>query len=85
MNSDDPLLVTGSRLVEDFIGLGIQPGGIIMLHASVKSVGWIVGGPDVVLHALRAVLGPDGTLMMMIGWEPSYVPAFSTGRKKKSG
>ena len=69
MDSDEPLVVTRSRLVKDFIDLGVRPGGIIMLHASVKAVGWVVGGPDVVLHALREVLGPDGTLMMYIGWE----------------
>ena len=40
-----------------------------MLHASVKAVGWVVGGPDVILHSLREVLGPDGTLMMYVGWE----------------
>jgi aminoglycoside 3-N-acetyltransferase len=69
MDSDEPLIVTRSRLVKDFIDLGVRPGGIIMLHASVKSVGWVVGGPDVILHALREALGPDGTLMMYVGWE----------------
>jgi aminoglycoside 3-N-acetyltransferase len=69
MDSEGPLFVTRSGLVEDFIDLGVRPGGIIMLHASVRSVGWVVGGPDVVLHALREALGPEGTLMMMVGWE----------------
>ena len=69
MDNDEPLLVTRSRLVKDFSDLGVRPGGVIMLHASVKSVGWVVGGPDVVLHALREALGPDGTLMMYVGWE----------------
>ncbi len=40
-----------------------------MLHASVKAIGWVVGGPDVVLYGLREVLGPQGTLMMYVGWE----------------
>ena len=39
-----------------------------MLHASVKAVGWIVGGPDVILQALLDVLSPSGTLMMYVGW-----------------
>jgi aminoglycoside 3-N-acetyltransferase len=69
MNSRESLVVTRSRLDKDFIDLGVRPGGIVMLHASVKAIGWVVGGPDVVLNALREVLGPDGTLMMMIGWE----------------
>jgi aminoglycoside 3-N-acetyltransferase len=69
MGSDEPLVVTKSRLVEDFTDLGVRPGGVLMLHASVKAVGWVVGGPDVILHALREALSPDGTLMMYVGWE----------------
>ena len=69
MDSDEPLVVTRSRLVKDFSDLGVRPGGTIMLHASVKAVGWVVGGPDVTLHALREALGSDGTLMMYVGWE----------------
>jgi aminoglycoside 3-N-acetyltransferase len=42
-----------------------------MLHASLRSVGWVVGGPDVVLAALGDALGPDGTLCMYVGWEDS--------------
>ncbi len=40
-----------------------------MLHASVKAIGWIVGGPDMVLQALLDLLTPAGTLMMMVSWE----------------
>jgi aminoglycoside 3-N-acetyltransferase len=69
MSTEDLLLITKSRLVKDFIELGVRPGGLIMLHASVKAIGWVVGGPDVVLHALREVLGTEGTLMMYVGWE----------------
>jgi aminoglycoside 3-N-acetyltransferase len=69
MNSHEFFVVTRSKLVKDFISIGVRPGATIVLHASVKAIGWVVGGPDVVLNALREVLGPDGTLMMMIGWE----------------
>ena len=40
-----------------------------MLHASVKAVGWIVGGPDMVLRAILDVLGSTGTLMMYVKCE----------------
>lgn len=62
-------LVTWSQLVRDLTGLGVCAGQVVMLHASVRAVGWIVGGPDVVLDALLDVLGPAGTLMMYAGWE----------------
>ena len=69
MSQEDPALVTKSRLIDDLKALGIQAGQVVMLHASVRAVGWVVGGPDVIIHALREVLGPDGTLMMYVGWQ----------------
>jgi aminoglycoside 3-N-acetyltransferase len=62
-------LVTRSRLVEDLRRLGLRPGEVVMLHASVSAIGWVVGGPDMVIQALLDVLGPEGTLMMYVGWE----------------
>jgi aminoglycoside 3-N-acetyltransferase len=64
----EPPYITHSRLTQDFRALGVSAGDLVMLHASVKSVGWIVGGPDVVLQALLDVLTPAGTLMMYVGW-----------------
>jgi aminoglycoside 3-N-acetyltransferase len=42
-----------------------------MLHASVKAIGWVVGGPDMVIQALLDVVGEAGTVMMYVGWEDS--------------
>jgi len=64
-------LVTKSQLTRDLRRLGVSPGQTIMLHVSVRAIGWIVGGPDVVLDALLDVLTPDGTLMMYVAWEDS--------------
>ena len=61
--------VTKTRLIGDLRELGVLPGAIVMLHASVKAIGWVVGGPDTVIHALLDLLAPDGTLMMYISWE----------------
>lgn len=61
--------ITKSQLVHDLTRLGVEAGQTVMLHASVRAIGWIVGGPDVVLQALREVLTPEGTLMMYAGWE----------------
>ena len=49
--------------------LGFSSDDTVMLHASVKAVGWIVGGPDIVIEALLDVLGPRGTLMMYVKCE----------------
>lgn len=74
MKRSEQPIITKSRLVEDLRKLGVTTGHTVMLHASVKAVGWIVGGPDVVIQALLDVLEPAGTLMMYISWEdaPSY-------------
>lgn len=61
--------ITKNRLVEDFRRLGLAPGQTVMMHAALRQVGWVVGGPDVVLDALMEVLGPAGTLMMYVSWE----------------
>jgi len=62
-------LITKSKLIEDLRSLGLEPGQVVMLHASVRAIGWVVGGPDTVIQALLDVLGPEGTLMMYVGWE----------------
>jgi aminoglycoside 3-N-acetyltransferase len=66
-----PPVVTKSRLCADLTRLGVRAGDTLMLHASVKAVGRIVGGPDMVIEALLDVLGADGTLMMMVSSEDS--------------
>ena len=63
--------ITRSTLVADLKKLGVAAGDTIMLHVSVKAMGWIVGGPDIVIQALLDVIGPEGTLMMYVGWEDS--------------
>ncbi len=55
-NADLPL-ITRSRLVADLKKMGLVPGDTVMLHASVKAVGWIVGGPDMVIQARKPGTG----------------------------
>ena len=66
-----PPIVTKSRLCADLARLGVQRGDTVMLHASVKAVGRVAGGPDMVIEALLDVLGPQGTLTMMVSYEDS--------------
>jgi len=61
--------VTYTRLRADLLGLGVQPGGVLMVHARLSAVGWVPGGADTVVHALLDVLGGDGTLLVLCGWE----------------
>ena len=44
--------------------LGIQAGDSIMVHSSIKSMGWIAGGAKAVIDALMETITPEGTIVM---------------------
>lgn len=64
----DSLPITRSQLVAAFRSLGVQAGDIVMLHASYKAIGFVMGGPNVIIQALIDALTSTGTLMMYVGW-----------------
>ncbi|GAA1766217.1 AAC(3) family N-acetyltransferase [Luedemannella helvata] len=61
--------VTVASLVDDLRGLGVRAGSTLLLHSSLKGIGFVVGGPQAVVHALLDALGPDGTLVV-----PTHTP-----------
>ena len=44
--------------------LGVEQGGILLVHTSFRAVRPVEGGPVGLIEALRSALGPDGTLVM---------------------
>src|SRR5437762_8409301 len=52
------------ELAHGFGSLGVAAGDMVMVHASVRAVGEVAGGPDQIHLALKDALTPDGTLMM---------------------
>ncbi len=60
------------ELAQDFRAVGTQPGDTVMLHASVRAVGEVAGGPDAIHLALKSALTPEGTLMMYAGCPHYY-------------
>jgi aminoglycoside 3-N-acetyltransferase len=58
----EPLSV--KSLITSFEKLGIKPGMVLLVHSSLSSIGWVIGGPVAVILALEEILGPDGTLVM---------------------
>jgi len=66
-----PGLVPRGQIAQQVRELGLEPGDTVMLHAAVGAIGWIVGGPSEVLGGVLDAIGPDGTLMMYVGWEGS--------------
>jgi aminoglycoside 3-N-acetyltransferase len=61
--------VTGRRLESDLQRMGLGTGDAVLVHASIRSVGRVLGGPDAIIDALRAVIGPDGTLLAYTDWQ----------------
>jgi aminoglycoside N3'-acetyltransferase len=61
-----PFLSAGD-LAGDLRRLGLRAGDAVMLHASLRAIGPVEGGADGVLDAIEAVLGGEGTLLMILG------------------
>ncbi len=65
------------QLANDFRKLGVAAGDTIMLHASVRAVGQIAGGPDQIHLALKDALTAQGTLIMYASCPRHYDEAGS--------
>lgn len=67
------VIASRETLLYDLDAIGVQPGDGLFVHASLRSighvVGHVVGGPRIVVEALIRAVGPNGLLAM---------PAFST-------
>jgi aminoglycoside 3-N-acetyltransferase len=56
--------VLPDELTEGFLELGLREGDHVVLHASLRRIGAVEGGPAMLLHRLLKVLGKEGTLLM---------------------
>jgi aminoglycoside 3-N-acetyltransferase len=52
------------RIARDLLKVGVRPDGILLVHSSLSSLGYVLGGPATVIRALLDALGPEGTLVM---------------------
>ncbi len=58
------LPATRASLAADLTALGLSTGDTVLVHTSMKAIGWVPGGRVAVVQALLDVLGPDGTLVV---------------------
>ncbi len=60
------------RLALDLQQLGVVAGSVVMVHASLRTIGPVEGGADGVVRALDDAVGPEGTLLMVLGADDDW-------------
>jgi aminoglycoside 3-N-acetyltransferase len=72
------------ELAADLTALGVRRGDVLLVHSSLRSLGWVPGGSLAVVQALLDAVGEDGTLVVPTqtaensdpaGWSRPPVPA----------
>jgi aminoglycoside N3'-acetyltransferase len=66
-----------TSLRRELAALGVNEGDVLMVHASLRELGLArsqfgAGGPELLLKALEAAVGADGTLLMILGSDYAY-------------
>ena len=56
--------ITKDFLIDKFSQLGIKEGDTLFVHASLSSLGYVVGGAEALFLALREVIGEQGTIIV---------------------
>src|SRR5574344_1025995 len=53
-----------SDVLGAFKKLGLQRGQVIMVHTSLSKLGFVCGGPQIIIEALLECVGEEGTIVM---------------------
>ncbi len=62
---------TPATVVRELRALGLAAGDVVMVHASLKALGPVVGGAETVVAALLDSVAPGGTVMGYASWDRS--------------
>lgn len=63
-------IITKTELRAALEKLGIAKDDVLMLHSSLKSLGYVEGGAKAVIEALIEAVGPAGTVVIPTYWQP---------------
>ena len=63
MRHHPPTGWTIDDLLADLRTSGIRPGDLLVVHSSLKSLGYVAGGAEAVVEALVRAVGPAGTVL----------------------
>ncbi|KKL12977.1 hypothetical protein LCGC14_2530410, partial [marine sediment metagenome] len=50
-------MIMKSNIIEDLKRMGIEKGDVLWVHSSLKSIGYVEGGPLTVIGALMETIG----------------------------
>lgn len=62
---------TSSEISRQLVDLGVRSGDLLMVHASLKAIGPVLGDADGLLQGLLSAIGPGGTVMGYAAWDRS--------------
>ena len=57
-------VITKDIIIKELTAIGLEKGDVVMVHTSLKSMGYVCGGAQAVIEALIEVVGENGTIMM---------------------
>jgi aminoglycoside 3-N-acetyltransferase len=60
---------TRTSLAADLRAIGVAPGDAVLVHAALRQVGRVIGGPDTLLSAMLDVVGAEGTVLGYTDWQ----------------
>lgn len=56
--------ISQQQLEQQLLSLGVVQGDTVFLHSSLKSLGYVTGGPAAVIAALQNAVGPQGNILL---------------------
>lgn len=56
--------VTADDVVGALRAAGVSEGSLVIVHSSLSTLGWVVGGGHAIIDALLKAVGPSGTVVM---------------------
>lgn len=66
---------TRHALHQHLEAIGLRSDDAVMVHAGLRSVGFMLNGPDALIGAILDVIGPTGTLLSYVNWDQQYEDA----------
>jgi aminoglycoside 3-N-acetyltransferase len=63
MDADTPMR-TRELLTQEFTRLGVRSGDVLLVHSSMRAIGWVCGDATAVVQALIDAVGPAGAIVV---------------------